>query len=184
MDDAATQSEARGFRIVASLIVVLLAAGVCAGDFAHWSAASAALPKSMFSSGSLALAGDSVVMGARQLTPGQTVTGGVVLTNAGDAPGRFTLRTSSLVNTPGLAGGSLARTLRLTVTDVTVASAQRHLYEGSLAGLAGVDVGPLDPGAARAFRITVTFPRQAAGGTTFTGSGLSVAFDWTAVTTG
>ena len=168
---------------MASLLVVLLAAGACAGAFTQWCADSAALPKSMFSSGSLALAGGSVVMGARPLTPGQTMTGGVVLTNAGDAPGRFTLRASSLVDTHGPAGGCMARTLRLTVTDVTVAGAPQRLYEGSLAGFAGVEVGPLGPGALRTFRITVSFPQQDVEGSAFAGSGLSFAFVWAAVTT-
>lgn len=184
MDGATTQGSSKGFRIVASLIVILVAAGVCAGAFAPWSTASRALPRSMFSSGSLELAGGSLVMGARQLTPGQTVTGSVVLANEGDAPGQFTLRTSSLVDTPGRAGGSLARTLRLTVTDVTVAGAPLVLYDGVPSCLTGVDVGPLDPDVVRVFRITVCFPRQAVDGRTFAGSALSIAFGWTAVTTG
>jgi hypothetical protein len=184
MDDVATQGRARGFRIVASLLVVLVAAAVCAGAFTQWSAASAALPRSMFSSGDLALAGGSAVMGSRQLTPGQTVTGGVVLVNDGEAPGRFTLGTSFLVDKLGAAGGSLATALQVTVMDVTAAGAPLRVYDGPLAGLAGLDVGPLDPGAVRTFRIAVTFPRQADGGAEFAGSVLSIAFDWTAVTTG
>lgn len=184
MNSAATQSSGRGFRIAASVLVILLAASVCAGAFMPWSAASEALPRNLFSSGTLALAGESVVTGARDLAPGHTATGSVVLANEGDAPGRFTLRTSSLVDMPGPAGGSLARTLRLTVTDVTAAGAPQRLYDGPLAGFSGVDVGPLAPGAARAFRIAVTFPQQTVGGAAFAGSAVSIAFDWTAVTTG
>lgn len=183
MDGAGTQGRDRRFRIVASLLVVLLAAAVCAGAFAPWSPASRALPTSMFSSGSLCLCEDSVALDARRLTPGQTVTGRVVVANEGDASGRFTLRASSLVDGPGSAGSSLARALQLTVTDVTVAHAPRCLYTGSLAGLSGVDAGRFGPGAARTFRIAVTFPQQAVGGSTFSGSSLSVAFAWTAVPT-
>lgn len=184
MDGVATRVSDRGFRIAASVFVILLAAGVCAGAFMPWSAASQALPRSLFSSGHLALAGGSVVMGSRDLAPGHTATGSVVLANEGDAPGRFTLRTSSLVDAPGPAGASLARALRLTVTDVTAANAPRRLYDGSLADFFGVPVGPFDPGAVRAFRIEVAFPRHSIDASAFAGSALSIAFDWTAVTTG
>lgn len=92
MGGAAISGKARGFRIVASLLVVLVAAGVCAGVFAQWSAASAALPRSMFCSGHLAMAGGSVVMDASRLAPGEMVTGAVVIANGSGAPGRFTLR--------------------------------------------------------------------------------------------
>jgi hypothetical protein len=183
MDGAATQGGDRRFRVAASLLIVLLAAAVCAGAFASWSPASRALPTSMFSSGSLSLREGSVALDARRLTPGQTVTGSMVVANEGNASGRFTLRTSSLVDGPGPAGGSLAHTVWLTVTDVTVVGAPRRLYTGSLAGLSGVDVGRFGPGAARTFRIAVTFPQQAVGGSAFSGSSLSLAFAWTAVST-
>jgi hypothetical protein len=183
MDGARTQGKARGSRIVASLFVVLLAAGIVAGASMRWSAASAELPKSMFSSGSLALVGGSLVLDAHRLTPGQTVTGSVVLANEGDAPGRFALRVSALVDSPGPAGGSLARTLRIVVTDVTAAGARRCLYDGSPAGLGDVDVGSLACGEARSVRVTMSFPRQPAGGAEFAGSTLSFAFAWSAVTT-
>jgi hypothetical protein len=184
MDGVAPQSKARGFRIFASLLVVLVAVGICIGASVQWSAASSALPRSMFSSGALALAGGSVVLDARGLAPGQTVTGSVVVVNEGDAAGRFALRTSSLVDKPGLAGGSLARTLRVSVTDVTVEGAPRTVYEGSLVGLSAVDLGTLASGVMRTFRIAVSFPQQTVDGAAFVGSGLSIVFDWMAVTIG
>lgn len=185
MDGAATQHRARGFRILATLLVLVVTAAVCAGALAQWSAASTALPRGAFASGSLAVAGGSAVLGAKGLTPGETVTGSVIVTNDGSAPGRFTLFTSRLVDVPGAAGGSLARTLRLTVTDVTTAGFPQRLYDdGSLAGLSGVDLGTFGPGAVRAYRFAVTFPQQAVGGAAYAGSILTVAFDWTAVTTG
>ena len=184
MDGLATQSTAKGFRIVASLIVVLVAAGVCAGAFGQWSAASAALPRSLFSSGRLAIAGASVVMDARRLEPGETVAGAVVIANDGDAPGRFTLGTSSLVDQPGAGGGSLARTLRVTVTDVTVTGAPKHVFVGSPSGLQSADLGVFGSHEVRSYRITVTFPRRDVDAAVFAGSSLSFAFDWTAVTPG
>jgi hypothetical protein len=184
MDDATTQGRARGSRIVASLIIVLLAAGIFAGACLRWSAASAALPKSMFSSGSLAFVGGALLLDAHQLAPGQSVTGSVVLANEGASPGRFALRVRALVDSPGVGGGSLARTLRLVVTDVTAAGARRCLYEGSPAGLGAVDVGSLASGETRSVRVTMSFPRRPVGGAEFAGSTLSFAFAWSAVTTG
>jgi hypothetical protein len=184
MDGVATQSRARGFRIVASLLVVLVTAGACAGAFGQWSAASAALPRNLFSSGRLAIAGASVVMDARHLEPGETVTGAVVVANDGDAPGRFALGTSSLVDRPGAGGGSLARTLRVTVTDVTVTGASKRVFVGSPSAMQGADLGVFGPQEVRSYRVTVTFPREDVDAGVFAGSSLSFAFDWTAVTPG
>ena len=184
MHGTAQQSRARGFRILASLFVVVAAGGIFAGASVQWSAASAALPGEMFSSGAVTHAGGSVVLDSGRIEPGQTLTGSVVVANDGDAPGRFALRTGELVDDPGPAGGSLARTLRLTITDVTCASSPRSIYEGSLTGLSSVALGTLDAGAVRAYRIALTFPLQDAGSTAFAGSVLSVAFAWTSVTTG
>jgi hypothetical protein len=184
MDGVAPQSRARGFRIFVSLFVVLVASGICAGASVQWSAASSALPRSMFSSGALALVGGSVVLDGHRLAPGQTVTGSVAVVNEGDAAGRFALRSSSPVDKPGLDGGSLARTLRVSVTDVTVAGAPRLLYEGSLVGLTAVDLGTLASGAMRTLRIAVSFPRQTIDGAAFAGSSSSISFDWTAVKIG
>jgi hypothetical protein len=58
------------------------------------------------------------------------------------------------------------------------------LGDGSLAGLSGVDLGTFGPGAVRAYRFAVTFPQHALDGAACAGSILTVAFDWTAVTTG
>ena len=57
----------------------------------------------------------------------------------------------------GAGGGSLAKSLRVSVTDVTSGHAHR-VYSGTLAGLDGVDLGTLAPRATRAYRVAVTFP--------------------------
>ena len=135
MDDARMHGRGRGFRILASLIVVLVAGGVCVPAFAQWSPASAALPDGMFSSGHGAIAGGSVTMSDDQFVPGDTVTGTVVVSNDGDAEGRFIFGTDSAVDSAGSGGGSLARALRMTLADVTDAGQPRRVYSGELSGL-------------------------------------------------
>ena len=48
----------------------------------------------------------------------------------------------------------------------------------------GLDPGSFAAGFVRAYRFAVTLSREQAVGSTFVGSGLSVAFDWTASATG
>ena len=184
MDVVAKRSRVGGFRILASLLVVLVAGGVCAAAFAQWSSASAALPDSMFSSGSRAIAGGSVVMGSHQFVPGDTMTGKAVVTNEGDAPGRFVFGTDSLVDRPGSGGGSLAKALQVTLTDVTDSGHPRRVYSGALSGLSGIDLGSFAPGATRTYRIAATLQPQTASSTAYADCSLALSFQWTAVTSG
>ena len=182
MKRTATRSRATGSRIVATLVIVLLTAGILAGVVVQWSAAS---PAGIFSADPMAVAGGKTsALDARGMAPGQTVSGGFVISNDGGAAGRFTLGTGSLVDEPGADGGSLAQALQLVVTDVTDRTAPRDVYRGAVAGLHGLDLGTLAAGAVRAYRFTVSLSREQATGSTFAGSSLSVAFDWTAAATG
>jgi hypothetical protein len=182
MKHTATRSRVTGSRVAATLVIVLLTAGILAGVVVQLSPAS---PADVFSSGSPAVAGGKAPMLDFQgLTPGQTVGGGFVISNDGGAAGRFTLRISPLVDQPGADGGSLADALQLVVTDVTDPAAPRDVYRGALAGLSGLDLGSFAAGAVRSYRFAVTFPREQSAASTFAGSSLSVAFDWTAATTG
>jgi hypothetical protein len=184
MDVVATRRRVGGFRILASLIVILVAGGVCAAAFAQWSSASAALPDSMFSSASRAIAGGSVSMGDHQFMPGDTVTGTVVVANEGDAPGRFIFGTDSLVDRPGSGGGSLAKALQVTLTDITDSNHPRRVYSGALSGLSGIDLGSFAPGATRTYRIAATLQPQTVSGTAVADGSLALSFQWTAVTSG
>ena len=182
MKRTAIRSRATGSRIAATLLIVLLTAGILAGVVVQWSAAS---PTNVFSSGSAPVAGGKAsALDAKGLAPGQTLGGGFVVSNDGGTVGRFTLGTGPLVDKPGADGGSLAQTLQLVVTDVTDRAAPRDVYRGAVAGLRGLDLGSFAAGAVRAYRFTVTFPREQAAASTFADSNLSVAFDWTAVATG
>lgn len=182
MKNSAIRSRATGSRVAATLFIVLLTAGLLAGVAVQWSSAS---PADVFSNGSAAVAGGTApALEAKGMAPGQTIRGGFVISNDGRAAGRFTLGAGPLVDKPGAGGGSLAQALRLVVTDVTDQAAPRDVYRGAVAGLRALDLGSFAAGAVRAYRFTVSFPREQAVGSTFAGSSLSVALDWTAVATG
>jgi hypothetical protein len=180
MDGTASRSRARGFRIVATLFIVLLTAGICYGAVRPRTASPGADLAGVFSTGPLAVAGGSAVFDARALAPGQTVTGSVVLSNDGGAPGRFWLGTDISAGTSSPAGSDLGRALQVVVTEV--GGAGRSLYRGTLAGLSAVDLGTFTPRAVRAFRVAVTLPRQVAA--YVAGDALSVRLHWTAVAPG
>jgi hypothetical protein len=181
MEAVATQIRVHGSRIAVSVLVVLVAAAVCAAAFAKESPQAAAVSTCLFSSGSCAIAGGSVTLRAAKLLPGDTVTGAVVVANDGNAPGRFTLQTGTLVDRRGAGGGSLAKSLRVSVTDVTSGHAHR-VYSGSFAGLHGVELGTLAPRATRAYRVTVTFPDRDVDGAAFACSSLDWSLQWSAIT--
>jgi len=182
MKRTATRSRVTGSRIAATLLIVLLSAGILAGVVVQWSAAS---PAEVFSSGSAAVAGGKAsALDAKGLAPGQTISGGLVISNDGGTAGRFTLGTGALVDKPGADCASLAQALQLVVTDVTDRAVPRDVYRGAVSGLHGLDLGSFAAGAVRVYRFTVTFPREQASGSTFAGSSLTVAFDWTAAATG
>ena len=101
---------------------------------------------------------------------------------AGDAPGRFVFGTDSLVDRPGSGGGSLAKALQVTLTDVTDSGHPRRVYSGALSGLSGIDLGSFAPGATRTYRIAATLQPQTASSTAYADCSLALSFQWTAVT--
>src|SRR5665647_3922679 len=87
MKRTATRSRATGSRIAATLLIVLLTAGVLAGVVVQWSAAS---PAGVFTNGSAAVAGGRAsALDAKGLAPGQTISGGFVISNDGGTAGRL-----------------------------------------------------------------------------------------------
>jgi hypothetical protein len=122
----------------------------------------------------------SAVLGGRAMVPGQSVTGSVTIGNAGDAPGRFALWSSNLMDEPGPGGGHLSDRLRLVVTDETPGRSTSQVYAGSLAGLTSAALGVFAPGQSHRYRMTVTFPDAPAGAGAYESAWVSVNFNWTA----
>jgi hypothetical protein len=156
-----------GFRIVALPVVLL----ICAAAFAQRSSASAALPCEVFSSGGRAVPGGSVDLRSGQLVPGDSVTGSVVVSNDGDAPGHIVFGTTSLAG----ADGDLATALRVILTDVTGGGRPHLACAGTLSGRSGLDLGSFVAGAVRAYRIAVSFPSEAASGGSCAGGSMSLS---------
>jgi hypothetical protein len=170
-------------RLLATLVVLAVTACVLGGVATQRSAASAD-PAALFSNGAVAIAGPhTLTLGMQGILPGDGVSGSATVANTGHATGRFSLGLGKLTDRPGPDGGSLARTLRLVVVDVT-GGAARTVYAGPIGDLPSVDLGLFRPGQQHSYRFTVSFPSAAAAHYDFTGSALAVAFTWTAVTTG
>lgn len=120
----------------------------------------------------------AAVLVARKLVPGETRSGTVTLTNAGEEPGDVTLAESALEDTPGPGGGVLSGQLVLRVTDLTTDSV---VFEGPLAAMSPQELAPFAPGESRNFRFAVTLPESS---NAFQGSATSVTFDWTGTPAG
>lgn len=164
---------------------MVLAVTACVlGGVATQRSAASANPAALFSNGAVAIAGrHTLTLGMQGMLPGDSVTGSATVANAGSAAGRFSLGLGRLADHPGPTGGSLAQALRLVVVDVTGGGA-RTVYAGAIGSLPSVDLGLFRPGQQGSYRFTVSFPGAAATHYDFAGSTLSVAFAWTAVTTG
>lgn len=174
-----TGAEAKRFRVVATVLIVLVTAAICYGAVLSRSAAGGARLTNVFSSGPVAITGCSAVFGARDMAPGQTVVGAVVVSNDGGAPGCVWLGAQTPAGRSGQDVGDLARTLRVVVTEVG-GGTLRRVYCGTLAGLSAVDLGTFAPRAVHAYRLAVTLPWQAA--TSVAGDSLSVTLRWTTAT--
>jgi hypothetical protein len=117
----------------------------------------------------------SAILSAGALVPGQAETGEVTISNAGDAPGTFSL-------SAGGATGPLAAVLDLTVVDATGA---RTVFAGKLATFRRADLGTFAPGAARHYRFELGYPAGLpAADNLLQGVSTSVRFDWDAVASG
>lgn len=127
------------------------------------------------------------IFSARDLAPGGSVAGAVMVTNAGTLAGRFTLSAAEVSDTPGPRGGLLSERLRLTVVNVTLPASPTPLYSGELGAMPATSLGHLRAGEARTYRFTATFPDggpppSASGGdNAYAGSSARVRFVWDAV---
>lgn len=107
------------------------------------------------------------------LVPGTSRSAIIRLSNAGSGAASFVLATrlNDQVRSGGVALSS--------VLELRVASPEGAvLYDGTLAGLRRLGLGRIDAGVTRAFRFTVTLPRNV--GNAVEGSSLSAGFSWIA----
>ena len=122
----------------------------------------------------LAAAGSThAIITASGLRPGQSVGGNVALANVGESRGRLTLLRTRVVDTPGRFGGRLSDALQLRVEEVGGGS-----WSGPLAGPDMLDLGVMEPGEGRSYRLTLTLPDTGPNGSDNAVQGSSVTIDW------
>jgi uncharacterized membrane protein YgcG len=105
------------------------------------------------------------------MKPGASAIGTVTLTNSGTVAGDFTLSSSNLAQTQGLAGQ-----LDLLVQDITNVGAPVAVYVGKLGAMPSKPLGSFAAGTARTYRFTVTLPL--ATGNAFQNATASIEYDW------
>lgn len=122
----------------------------------------------------LAAAGSShAILTASGLRPGQSVAGNVALANVGETRGRLTLLRTGMVDTPGRFGGRLSGALLLRVEEIGGGS-----WTGPLTGPDALDLGVMEAGEGRSYRLTLTLPDTGQHGRDNGVQGASVTIDW------
>ena len=113
------------------------------------------------------------ILTASGLRPGQSVAGTIALANVGESRGRLTLRRTGMVDTPGRFGGRLSDALLLRVEELGGGS-----WTGPLAGPDALDLGLMEPGEGRSYKLTLTLPDTGPHGRDNGVQGSSVTIDW------
>jgi hypothetical protein len=115
---------------------------------------------------------------AAGMRPGDGVSGTVRIGNDGTEPGRFSVRPSSLQDSPGPGGERLSASVQLVLFDVTDVHAPATLYAGPPAAFGDVAVGTLAPGQHRDFLFSAVLPGTV--DNRLQGAGMSLGFEWRA----
>ena len=122
----------------------------------------------------LAASGSShAIITASNLRPGQSVAGSVALANVGESRGRLALLRTRIVDTPGRFGGRLSEALLLRVEEIGGGS-----WTGPLMGPDALDLGIMEPGEGRSYKLTLTLPDSGPAGRDNAVQGSSVTIDW------
>jgi hypothetical protein len=130
--------------------------------------------------------GDMPIFEASDIGPGDSAGGTVTIANDGDEAGELTLRQHDVADTPGAGGGMLSHGMSMRIREVSDPGEPLSVYDGPLAPMPALDLGPLDPGQSRAFEFDASLPSRdtpagaAAGDNAFQGAALSVGYSWTA----
>ncbi len=123
---------------------------------------------------------------ASEVGPGDGASGTVTIANDGDEAGELTLRQHDVADTPGAGGGLLSRGMSMRIREVSGPAQPRSVYDGPLAPMPVLELGPLGPGQSRAFEFDASLPDSgrpagaAVGDNVFQGAALSVGYSWTA----
>jgi hypothetical protein len=177
---------ARGIAIVFLLALGAVAAVAAA---AGRSDPSPPRPVATVSSGSFDLESSRSgmpIFEANGIGPGDGASGTVAIANDGDEAGELTLGQHDVIDTPGAGGGLLSRGMSMRIREVSDPAEPRPVYDGALAPMPALELGPLEPGQSRAFEFDANLPDRgvpagaAVGDNAFQGAALSVGYSWTA----
>ena len=161
-------------RLVALGVVLALAIAVVAGA-APATERPAELGR-MAASGAVTLSSakpSTALIHVTDLVPGQSVSGNIALANVGESRGRLTLLRTGMVDVPGRFGGRLSDALELRVEE-----GDGDAWTGPLAGPDALDLGIMEPGEGRSYRLTLTLPDTGPRGRDNAVQGSSVTIDW------
>jgi hypothetical protein len=126
------------------------------------------------------------IFAASELGPGDDASGMVEIANHGEEAGELTLRQGAVVDTPGAGDGLLSRGMTMRIREVSDPAEPRPVYDGALAPMPALELGPLGPGQSRVFEFDASLPDNGtpagatAGDNAFQGAALSVGYSWTA----
>lgn len=171
------------FPLALGAIAVVAAAAAGHGD------PSPARPVATVAAGSFDLENsrsDMPIFEASDIGPGDGASGTVTIANDGDQAGELTLRQHDVDDTPGTGGGLLSRGMSMRIREVGDPAEPQTLYDGPLAPMPALELGPLRPGQSRNFEFDATFPDHgtpagaAIDDNAFQGAALSVGYAWTA----
>lgn len=122
---------------------------------------------------------------ASDIGPGEGASGTVTIANNGGEAGELTLRQHDVADTPGAGGGLLSRGMSMRIREVGDPPEPQPLYDGPLAPMPALELGPLGPGQSRVFEFEASLPDSgtpagaAVGDNAFQGAALSVGYSWT-----
>jgi spore coat-associated protein N len=164
--------------IALALIAVAIAVAVFATATFTSSDANAG---NLVAAGTLSVdSGDTAILTAENMVPGDTRTGTVTVSNTGSASGNFSMTTQNLQDTPP--DPAFSAILTLVVTDVT-GGGSTEVYSGKLNAVGTQQLGKWDGGTEHTYRFAVTFPPQGsdAADNAYQGAQTTVDFVWNAV---
>jgi hypothetical protein len=123
---------------------------------------------------------------ASDIGPGDSTAGTVEIANEGDEPGELTLIQHDVVDTPGAGGGLLSARMSMRIRDLSDPGRPRPIYDGALAPMPALQLGPLGPGQSRVYEFVAGLPDRGAptgataGDNALQAAAVSVGYSWTA----
>lgn len=176
----------RGLAIVVFLGLVTTAAAAVVGDGDDHQLAK---PVATATAGSFDFENSrngTPIFEASEIGPGDTTSGTVEIVNEGEEPGELTLRQHDVVDTPGAGGGLLSDRMSMRIRDVSDPGQPSSIYDGALAPMPALQLGPFEPGQSRVYEFVAGLPDRGtpagavAGDNALQAAAVSVGYAWTA----